>query len=100
MSNIKPYEKQPGPQRGSAGERAAALIYGGAAFLAAAAFWAVTTFAGSYPAVATFGGALWVFVLMMIVLMPVVIPRMKKWRGRGRPQPVIEPGFGEEAGEA
>jgi hypothetical protein len=55
----------------------AALIYCGGAFAAGLAFWLVTTFAGSYPAVARFGGAVWVFILVMIVLMPVVIPRVK-----------------------
>lgn len=55
----------------------AALLYCGAAFAAGLAFWLVTSFAGSYPAVARFGGAAWVFILVMIVLMPVVIPRIK-----------------------
>ena len=57
--------------------RVAFLIYGGASFLGAAAFFLVTTFTGSYPAVARYGGTVWVFLLMMIVLMPIVIPRVR-----------------------
>lgn len=57
--------------------RVAFLIYGGASFVGAAAFFLVTTFTGSYPAVARYGGAAWVFLLMMIILMPIVIPRVK-----------------------
>lgn len=69
----------------------AAVVYGSAALIAALAFWAVTTFAGSYPAVARYGGAAWIFVLMMIVLMPIVIPRVRRsvqlqpLRGEGEP---------------
>jgi hypothetical protein len=61
--------------------RLAALIYTGLSLLAAALFIVATTIVGDYPAVATYGGAAWVFVLMMIVLMPFVIPRIRKWRG-------------------
>jgi Flp pilus assembly protein TadB len=77
------------------GGRAAALIYIAASFLAALAFWLVTTLTGHYPAVARFGGALWIFILLMIVLMPVVIPWMRR---RGQPEseatacPLPEPG--------
>ncbi len=58
-----------------------ALVYGGVSLAGALIFLAVTTLTGSYPAVARFGGAAWVFILLMIVLMPVVIPRA---RGRRR----------------
>ena len=58
----------------------AALWYGGISLVAAVVFWAVTTFTGSYPAVARYGGAVWVFILLMIVLMPIVIPRVKRRR--------------------
>lgn len=61
--------------------RIAALIYVGISLLAAATFVLVTTYAGSYPPVARYGGAAWIFLLMMIVLMPFVIPRVRKWRG-------------------
>jgi len=56
----------------------AAFIYTGASILAALAFWLVTTFVGPYPVVARYGGAIWVFILMMIVLMPIVIPRVRR----------------------
>ena len=60
------------------GERAAALIYTGTSFVVALAFWLVTTFIGDFTNVARWGGAAWIFLLMMIVLMPIVIPRMKR----------------------
>ena len=63
---------------GSAG-RAGAAIYTGLSLLIAGAF-LVLTLLGSYDWVARLGGAGWVFLLSMIVLMPVVIPRMKKRR--------------------
>ena len=59
-------------------ERAAALVYTGISFLVALAFWLVTTLAGSYTNVARWGGAAWIFLLMMIVLMPIVIPWMRR----------------------
>ncbi len=65
--------------------RAAALIYGGLSVAGAAAFLLVTTFVGDYPQVARFGGAAWVFLLLMIVLMPIVIPRVQK-RAKKLPQ--------------
>jgi hypothetical protein len=61
-----------------AGERAAALIYTGTSFVAALVFWLVTTLTGDFTNVARWGGAAWIFLLMMIVLMPIVIPRMKR----------------------
>jgi hypothetical protein len=60
----------------------AALIYVGASFVAGLVFWLVTTFTGSYPAVARYGGAAWVFILLMIVLMPLVIPWVRSRRRR------------------
>lgn len=59
----------------------AALVYGGTSLAIALVFLAVTTFTGSYTAVARYGGAVWVFILTMIVLMPLVIPWMKKQCG-------------------
>jgi hypothetical protein len=58
--------------------RAAAFVYGGISVAAAVAFFLVTTFVAGYPAVARYGGAAWIFLLMMIVLMPVVIPQVQK----------------------
>jgi hypothetical protein len=75
-----PNSQEPAAGRGPAGGRLAALIYVGAAFVAALIFWLVTTLSGSYPAVARYGGAAWVFLLLLIVLMPIVIPRVNRWR--------------------
>lgn len=84
MSSNRPTKTTPAGRRPRfAGERAAALIYIGAAFVLALAFWLVTTFTGTYTNVARWGGAVWIFILMMIVLMPIVIPRMKR---RQRPE--------------
>jgi membrane protein YdbS with pleckstrin-like domain len=68
--------------RGSEGGRLAAIIYVGTSLVAALVFWLVTTFVGTYPAVARYGGAAWVFILFMIVLMPIVIPRVRNRRRR------------------
>ncbi len=54
-----------------------ALIYTGISLIAAAAF-VVATLPGKYTAVERFGGGVWVFILSMIILMPVVIPMVKK----------------------
>jgi len=54
-----------------------AAIYGGVSLGAAAAFLLVTVLTGEYGWVPRLGGAVWVFVLSMIILMPVVIPRVK-----------------------
>ncbi len=77
LSN-RPTRAAGGGHRRLAGERAAALVYTAASFLVALAFWLVTTFTGTYTHVARWGGAAWIFLLMMIVLMPIVIPRMKR----------------------
>jgi hypothetical protein len=58
--------------------RVAAAIYVGASVTGAVAFFLVTTFVGDYPAVARYGGAAWIFLLLMIVLMPIVIPAVQK----------------------
>lgn len=79
LPNNQPSSGSDRPKDSRAG-RVAVLLYGGTALVAALIFWAVTTFAGSYPAVARYGGAAWVFVLMMIVLMPLVIPRVRAWQ--------------------
>lgn len=54
-----------------------ALIYTGISLTAAAAF-VLATLPGKYTAVERFGGSAWVFILSMIILMPVVIPTVKK----------------------
>ena len=55
-----------------------AIIYAGVSLGAAATFLTVTVFTGDYGWVPRLGGAVWVFVLSMIILMPVVIPRVKR----------------------
>lgn len=54
-----------------------AIIYTGISLLAAGLFIAAT-FTGQYTAVERFGGAAWVFLLCMIILMPIIIPLVKK----------------------
>ncbi|MBI2916957.1 MAG: hypothetical protein HYY01_03100 [Chloroflexi bacterium] len=57
-----------------------AVIYLGISLVAALVFFAITL-AGDYTWVARIGGSLWIFMLGNIVLMPLVIPRVKRWRG-------------------
>ncbi len=54
-----------------------ALIYTGISLMAAGVFLGITL-AGDYSWVARIGGTAWVFLLAMIVLMPVVMPLVKK----------------------
>jgi hypothetical protein len=54
-----------------------ALIYTTASLLAAAVF-LLLTFFGTYTVVERVGGTLWVFILLMIILMPLVTPMVKK----------------------
>jgi cytochrome c biogenesis protein CcdA len=58
-----------------------ALIYTAVSLLGAAAFLAATTLRGDYDWVARLGGAGWVFLLLMIILMPTVTPWVKKRLG-------------------
>ncbi len=55
-----------------------AIIYSSISVAAAGVFLAVTTFSGDYTWVARGGGAAWVFLLSMIILMPTVTPWLKK----------------------
>ena len=54
-----------------------ALIYTGTSLLAAVLF-ILATLGGNYTQVERLGGAAWVFLLSMIILMPVVIPLVRK----------------------
>ena len=54
-----------------------ALIYTGISLAGAFAFFAATT-AMQYDLVARVGGSAWVFLLLMIILMPVSTPLVKK----------------------
>ena len=49
--------------------------------LAAAGLFLVATLAGEYTLVGRIGGAGWVFLLSMIILMPIITPLVKKKRG-------------------
>ena len=60
----------------------AAIIYTGTALLAAGSFLAATTLGGDYDWVARLGGAGWVFLLSMIILMPTITPWVKRRLGR------------------
>jgi len=61
--------------------RIAAPAYTGISALAAATFYGVAQLKGGYPAVAVYGGALWVFLLSMIVTMPLVTAWAKRRAG-------------------
>jgi len=60
----------------------AAIIYTGIALLGAGSFLAATTLSGDYDWVARLGGAGWVFLLSMIILMPTITPWVKRRLGR------------------
>lgn len=57
-----------------------AVIYTGISLVVAGTFLAVTL-AGEYNWVARIGGAAWVFLLSIIILMPIVIPLVKRKLG-------------------
>ncbi len=57
-----------------------AAIYTGIS-LAASGLFLVATLAGEYTLVERIGGAGWVFLLSMIILMPIITPLVKKKRG-------------------
>jgi len=59
----------------------AAVIYTAVSMVAALAFFLVTLLAGDYTWVARGGGAAWVFLLSMIILMPTVTPWVRKRLG-------------------
>ena len=65
--------------------RFSAVVYTTIALTAAGAFLAGTTFTGDYTWVARLGGAGWVFLLSMIILMPTVTPWVKSRMMRERP---------------
>ncbi len=59
----------------------AAVIYTGLSLLAAALF-VIATLGGQYTVIERAGGAVWVFALSMIILMPFVTGEVKKRSGR------------------
>ncbi len=58
--------------------RLSVVVYTGIALMAALAFFLVTLLTGDYGWVARIGGAVWVFGLSMIILMPTVTPWIRK----------------------
>ena len=58
-----------------------ALVYTVTSLLGAVAFLAATTLRGDYDWVARLGGAGWVFLLLMIILIPTVTPWVKNRLG-------------------
>lgn len=58
--------------------RLSAFMYSAISLLAAATFLAVTLTTGNYTWVARLGGAAWVFLLSMIILMPTVTPWVRR----------------------
>lgn len=64
--------------------RRSALIYLPLSAGAALIFWLAAGLIGEYPLVARVGGAVWVWVLSLIVSMPLVTSRVKKrWQAKG-----------------
>ena len=61
--------------------RLSAAIYTGISLAAAVAFFLVTVLTGDYSWVARIGGAIWVFGLSMIILMPTVTPWLRSRLG-------------------
>ena len=55
-----------------------AVIYTCIALLGAGSFLVATTLSGDYDWVARLGGAGWVFLLSMIILMPTITPWVKR----------------------
>jgi hypothetical protein len=60
----------------------AGIIYISVALLGAGSFLAATILSGDYDWVARLGGAGWVFLLSMIILMPTITPWVKRRLGR------------------
>jgi len=60
----------------------AAIIYTGIALIGAGTFLTATTLSGDFDWVARLGGAGWVFLLSMIILMPTITPWVKRRLGR------------------
>ena len=54
-----------------------ALVFTGISVVIAVVF-LLATLSGSFTIIERIGGAVWVFILSMIILMPIVIPRVKK----------------------
>lgn len=55
-----------------------AVVYTGLSAAGALTFFLITLLTGDYPWVARVGGAGWVFLLSMIILIPTVTPWLRK----------------------
>jgi hypothetical protein len=60
--------------------RASVLWYTGTSLGVAVLFWALTQTVGGYPNAAIIGGAIWSFILSMIVTMPLYTSYFKRRR--------------------
>jgi hypothetical protein len=65
--------------------QASVLIYSTASIAAALLFFGVTVLVGDYTWVSRIGGAGWVFLLSMIILMPTVTPLVKRFQAKNGP---------------
>jgi hypothetical protein len=54
-----------------------AFWYLSISIVSATLFYIVTSI-GQYPITARIGGALWIFLLVLIISMPIIIPKIKK----------------------
>ena len=57
--------------------RVSAAIYTGLSVLGASGFFLATVLTGDYSWVSRIGGAIWIFLLGMIILMPTVTPALR-----------------------
>lgn len=58
-----------------------ALLYIGMALAASGVFLGITA-TRDYTWVARGGGAAWIFLLSTVILMPIIIPAVRKWLGQ------------------
>jgi len=64
--------------------RLALAIYGGISVLLVAVFLLLTLLSGKdYTPASRYGGAVWVFILGLIITMPLVIPAVRRRAGGG-----------------
>ena len=57
--------------------RKSAVIYTGMSLVLSVVF-ILITLRGNFTLVEVFGGSVWIFILSMIILMPIIIPYVKK----------------------
>ena len=64
--------------------RLSAVYYTGTSLGMAVVFWILTQIVGGYPTAAIVGGAVWVFILSMIVSMPLYTGHFKRKSSMGK----------------